>query len=323
MSSLRSDIDTATGIFKQVVEQVEKDRQQIEEDRKRCEEEKQKWEEEKAKIDNTYTFHGQRILLDVGGTHYSTSRSTLTKYPESMLGAMFSGRHDLETMKCSDGSFFIDRDGARFRYILDYLRDGKDIVQSFPKSTDVLLGLLYDAKYYQLDGLVTALSAVLREVDFISQDDISINFKSGSGNYKVDGVTNPPQGRQRAHSSFNMASGNCVQISGTFNQQIDSITVHSHSLQAVSYERKSMKKLSFRSIRFDHPVSFFSCNLTSTSFTECSFGSCIVFKDCILDCTSFSNVNGLVANVSFIGSKIDRTYFSDTLRAALQAAGKI
>jgi len=28
-----------------------------------------------------------------------------------MLGVMFSGRHALETRKCSDGSFFIDRDG--------------------------------------------------------------------------------------------------------------------------------------------------------------------------------------------------------------------
>ena len=54
----------------------------------------------------------------VGGTRYSTSRSTLTKYPESMLGVMFSGRHDLETMKCSDGSFFSDRDGTHFIYVL-------------------------------------------------------------------------------------------------------------------------------------------------------------------------------------------------------------
>ena len=60
--------------------------------------------------------NGPRIVLDVGGMHYSASRSTLTKYPESMLGVMFSGRHDLETMQCKDGSFFIDRDGTHFRH---------------------------------------------------------------------------------------------------------------------------------------------------------------------------------------------------------------
>jgi len=165
ISSLNNDIDTATGILKQVVEQVAKDRQQLENDKMEIREEKQKWEEEKAKISSIFVFQGQVIDLNVGGTHYSTSHSTLTKYPDSMLGIMFSGRHDLETMKCSDDGFFIDRDGARFRYVLDYLRDGKDVVQSFPKLADVLLGLLYDAKYYQLNGLSTATIPLLREVD--------------------------------------------------------------------------------------------------------------------------------------------------------------
>ena len=54
------------------------------------EKDKQKWEEENIKINSTSTFHGQVIDLNVGGTRYSTSRSTLTKYPESMLGVMFS-----------------------------------------------------------------------------------------------------------------------------------------------------------------------------------------------------------------------------------------
>ena len=76
--------------------------------------------------------NGPRIVLDVGGMHYSASRSTLTKYPESILGVMFSDRHDLETMQCKDGSFFIDRDGTHFRHILNYLRDGEEVVESFP-----------------------------------------------------------------------------------------------------------------------------------------------------------------------------------------------
>ena len=39
-----------------------------------------------------------------------------------MLAVMFSGRHQLK--RESDGSYFIDRDGTHFRYILNYLRDG-------------------------------------------------------------------------------------------------------------------------------------------------------------------------------------------------------
>ena len=58
----------------------------------------------------------------MGGTKYRTTLSTLTKYPNSMLGVMFSGRHDLPQQE--DGSYFIDRDGGEgFSYLMSYLRD--------------------------------------------------------------------------------------------------------------------------------------------------------------------------------------------------------
>ena len=100
---------------------------------------KQKWKAENTKKNNASAIHRQMIIdLNVGGTRYTTSRSTLTNYPESMLGVMFSGRHDIEAMKCSDGSVFIDRDGTHFRHILNYLRDGEEVVKHFPKSFEVL-----------------------------------------------------------------------------------------------------------------------------------------------------------------------------------------
>jgi len=74
---------------KEFFDEVAKDKQLILEER-------MKWEEEKVKINKTFVFHGQVIDLNVGGTRYSTSRSTLNKYPESMLGVIFSGRHDLD-----------------------------------------------------------------------------------------------------------------------------------------------------------------------------------------------------------------------------------
>ncbi|KAH3762143.1 hypothetical protein Pelo_6017 [Pelomyxa schiedti] len=61
--------------------------------------------------DRIATVHiGSSIKLDVGGTVFRTSKSTLTKEPGSMLAAMFSGsippgRQD------EDGTYFIDRSG--------------------------------------------------------------------------------------------------------------------------------------------------------------------------------------------------------------------
>lgn len=63
------------------------------------------------------------VRLSVGGVHFETSIDTLCRGdPDSMLSAMFSGRHNVT--KDEDGRYFIDRDGTHFRYILNYLRDG-------------------------------------------------------------------------------------------------------------------------------------------------------------------------------------------------------
>lgn len=61
------------------------------------------------------------IPLNVGGYNFVTTLSTLTKNKDSMLAAMFSGRHTLDTD--SEGRYFIDRDGTYFKYILNFLRD--------------------------------------------------------------------------------------------------------------------------------------------------------------------------------------------------------
>ena len=66
------------------------------------------------------------VKLNVGGQHFVTSVQTLRKDPNSMLAAMFSEKFD--TKPSEDGSFFIDRDGTHFRFILNYLRYGELIL---------------------------------------------------------------------------------------------------------------------------------------------------------------------------------------------------
>ena len=63
-----------------------------------------------------------RVLLDVGGALFTTSRTTLTVVPRSMLEALFSGRHTIAAAG-EDGWVFIDRDGEHFGLILNFLRD--------------------------------------------------------------------------------------------------------------------------------------------------------------------------------------------------------
>ena len=92
------------------------------------------------------------VKLNVGGQHFTTSVQTLTKDPNSMLAAMFSGRFDMKPSE--DGSFFIDRDGTHFRFILNFLRTGK---LTLPEGATFIKELEEEAEFYQIQGLIDAL----------------------------------------------------------------------------------------------------------------------------------------------------------------------
>lgn len=100
-----------------------------------------------------------RVTLNVGGSIFTTSITTLTKYPDSMLATMFSGRHTL--IAESDGTYFIDRDGTYFSFILNYLRCGDDVVLEARPS--ILSELLAEARFYQLEGLKDAIQVILTD----------------------------------------------------------------------------------------------------------------------------------------------------------------
>eukprot|EP01116_Phalansterium_solitarium_P009843 TRINITY_DN24180_c0_g1_i1.p1 TRINITY_DN24180_c0_g1~~TRINITY_DN24180_c0_g1_i1.p1 ORF type:complete len:407 (-),score=71.37 TRINITY_DN24180_c0_g1_i1:216-1436(-) len=70
------------------------------------------------------------VKLNVGGIQHTAARSTLTKYSDSMLGAMFSGKFGVTTD--DEGRAFIDRDGKLFDHVLSFLRNGQWLVPSEP-----------------------------------------------------------------------------------------------------------------------------------------------------------------------------------------------
>eukprot|EP00535_Pseudo-nitzschia_heimii_P006100 CAMPEP_0197185166 /NCGR_PEP_ID=MMETSP1423-20130617/11334_1 /TAXON_ID=476441 /ORGANISM="Pseudo-nitzschia heimii, Strain UNC1101" /LENGTH=177 /DNA_ID=CAMNT_0042636151 /DNA_START=109 /DNA_END=642 /DNA_ORIENTATION=- len=65
---------------------------------------------------------GKTVRFNVGGTIYEVSRSLLDRYPDTMLARLAS-----DTWKTNgddeNAALFIERDGDRFRYCLDYMRD--------------------------------------------------------------------------------------------------------------------------------------------------------------------------------------------------------
>ena len=125
-------------------------RAKADEERQAFEAEKQRFAQEKAAAEAGNDALDERITLDVGGQIFATTLSTLRSDPDSMLAAMFSGRHALQ--RTPEGHVFIDRDPTHFRMVINYLRDGE---RALPKAlrdrgdeADYYGELLAEADFY-------------------------------------------------------------------------------------------------------------------------------------------------------------------------------
>ncbi|XP_049850830.1 potassium voltage-gated channel subfamily D member 1-like [Schistocerca gregaria] len=85
----------------------------------------------------------QRIKLNIGGSKFEVSASTLQRYPNSLLGKMFSPSQ-LHTIKPdANGEFFFDRNGRLFEFILEFYRSGTLEMPSDLSKKQVLKELEY------------------------------------------------------------------------------------------------------------------------------------------------------------------------------------
>ena len=136
-------LEEALGLMKKAYDLMRKEAEDV---RK----EKEAFESVAKKLEHVH--FSSTIKLNVGGQHFTTSLQTLTKDTGSMLHAMFSGRFD--TKPAEDGSYFIDRDGTNFRYILNYLRTGRLLL---PEDKLVRKELLEEAEFYQIRQMINGL----------------------------------------------------------------------------------------------------------------------------------------------------------------------
>jgi hypothetical protein len=147
----------------------------------KMDEEKQNWEEEKKDIAQTYHFENNEIKLDIGGQCFTTTLTTLRRFPDTMIGAMFSGRHELK--KNESGSYFIDRDGTHFRHILNFLRSPEKFLYfQLNSENNILKELEFEAEFYGLAHLMFSGSPAtpVQEVQHDALDGCSDFFLYGN-----------------------------------------------------------------------------------------------------------------------------------------------
>lgn len=98
------------------------------------------------------------IKLNVGGVLYTTTKATLSRIPNSMLGAMFNG--SMPTTIDSDGNYFIDRDGHLFNYVLNFLRSS---CLALPDDFKFYDALALEADFFQIEPLIQAVTEARRK----------------------------------------------------------------------------------------------------------------------------------------------------------------
>ena len=249
----------------------------IEQQRTSVERQRHELDEEKCAMQDVHKFQSSQIKLDVGGKHFTTSLSTLTREQDSMLAVMFSGRYELTPN--SKGAYFIDRDGTHFRYVLNFLRDGEVYL---PIDHGVLVELLREADYYQLSRLSKAIERFLNA---------------------------PKVSKKMANQLLGLTHTNsvCYCSDGTHPTQF---TASLAQMGLASFNRRLISDVWFSNICFNGTCSFRSSFLRNVHFFQCCFRSTLDFTGAELCDVSFQCCCGIAPErFIFTGVKRTRVHF--------------
>ena len=247
-----------------------------------------KWEKERLKDDREafeqkckegeYIAHHQEpVTVEVGGEKFRTELSTLTKCKDSLfpdLVRALERRQETERdgrLK-RDPHIFIDRDSRYFRFILNYLRQGEQVMRggALKKADrDDLQDVLFEVQYYRLTDLERLVRrkmvSLKRPVNFNQLMDEVHCFAKLS---RVSQPQSPQEAQDAANYSY--------------------VTV-----KDIHFKGENLKGIVFDKVIFQHSVVFQNCILMEAKFIECSFRGAMNLSDADLYRAKFDHCDGI------------------------------
>lgn len=106
--------------------------------------------------ENKQNFNSERrsskqwVKLNVGGTYFLTTKTTLSRDQNSFLYRLVQEDSDLISDRDDTGAYLIDRDPTYFSPVLNYLRHGKLVINNDIAEE----GVLEEAEFYNITELI-------------------------------------------------------------------------------------------------------------------------------------------------------------------------
>jgi hypothetical protein len=175
--------------FETLAQNIENELSRLTHQKQHLDSEIRKLKQEKEGPQKNYSVG--RVLLDIGGHHYSTSVQSLTSVPGSYFHQLFSGSIP-DDMKTTDGRVFLDRNGKLFRHILNCLREPSKFKLRL-RNKQELDELREEARFYGVEHLVFANSLFIPDVqNWLDETKITIKEFSSehSDSFPVSNVIN-------------------------------------------------------------------------------------------------------------------------------------
>ena len=207
----------------------------------------------------------EAVTVEVGGEKFRTELRTLANCRGSVFPKLVEPLQDRGDKSKRDPYIFIDRDGKHFRFILNFLRQGKAVMRwSAMRNPDqfTLNEILDDVQYYKIHDLELLIKR--KKVSLTEKISFEALVKA---KYLV---------RDSIHPSFK--------------------TTAEHKFQDIN-----LFGITFAKVDFCHPTRFQNCILTSAKFSECCFRKAIIFDNVGLNSSKFIHCEGL-DNCTFINS---------------------
>ena len=111
------------------------------------------------------------IKVNVGGTVFTTRRSTLMRVPDVYLARIATGEGAKDEERDEAGNIYVDRDPQHFQYILNWLRD-PSAPQAWPDNEKDEKGLLHELNFFGLKEYIVQ-GAIYVAAGFDGRDRLS------------------------------------------------------------------------------------------------------------------------------------------------------